>query len=1809
MKGGGKEIIMKKKLLLSIFVGALFFGNLCGVYAESEINSFSDSEIFSDGDVNADKNTSNNTINLEKAEKISEDVDIFSAEDRDSKKNEGSFLENSETSQNNNESKNADVVVDTGICGENIVWELLGTETDGYTLHISGEGEMYDFDYSKVPWEKYSYRVMSLFVDEGIINIGKSAFYAMPLSKQVILPNTLEKIGERAFESTGIEKITLPESVTTVDREAFFNCQNLKEFIFPPNITEISFGVLADCFKLYTVTIPDGVEHIYNNAFQQCYSLYDIQIPASVKHIYYRAFVDCTSLRNVTISSDIAQYSIDSYAFAGCSSLNTINLPKGLSEIDERTFLNCSSLEEVILPNGITKIGGYAFDGCSSMKKLVLPDSVKTIETGAFANCGNLTSILLPLNLQFVDGSVFDQCNNLLEILVNQQNNNYSSIDGVLFNKEKTILHRYPEGKEESEYTIPTKTQSIAGGAFKGCKNLITINVSNVSYFEAWAFQNCENLKNISIPKTDTVIRNSLFSGCKSLDKTIIPDNIVSLDAWAFENCVSLSEITIPASVSLISHDVFKGCSGLKEIFFEGDAPLFDETNFGIFDGVIATAYYPANNSTWTPDVMKDYGGKITWIEWIPDIVPEPVENEIDAYIIEQVKKYTSEEMNAQYEEVVWSTETVEMKLKKMSEIFQNYGLTNIKEGTEYISNTISHRNAFRHLTTNETYLAYEFYNWLYSPEGTLARGILYADGLIFNGEVFSYFDLSTYVESDYPGVKKNKEMLKQFMSYEAPKNEVFAYANMSANFLSNLIELNNIERNDSIDELMKKIINATSQQNCEKYQRQLVNDYIIPLLKQTGTDTVYLDGEAFSNALNYASSILKCVGATTDDILGIMNLSNEIAVYEKYKGFLTTICNHVEVSFEMRLAAYSLLNEIENGYFNKIKSIIGNFISLESSVLEVNKTIMNGILGTGGELLYGALNTIKLGVYISNIVIDMGDYVKQAAYTQGYAELSVLYSIILQEDKNVFLASPSAENAWKFFEDYTLLWNLRYQGEKQYLEMSDVKMFLFADIPTFDYDLKKELVEANLSTLDKDKFEFSEKYVIPDSIMYMKKAIIKCPVNVNVYLPDGTLIGSLKDGIPTDFTNEYGRFAVVYLPYSDEYVKVICQSTNIDLRFEIQATAKGLVDFQIATAGNSQIYSFHDVIVEAGDIIEVTSKLSQEESTYNIYPGGNKEEKQTENLDIYNSGQYVPVNNIQLESLNMVLSPGETAIIKAVACPANATNKDLEWISADETIAAVKNGVVTAEKTGKTTIYIKALDGDNIKKELSIEVKNKKKSLEDENIRINIDKQQYKGELIEPKIEIIDGATILVEDKDYTVAFKNNDKPGTATAIITGIGNYTGNIQKNFEIVCTHQWKVIIDKPPTYTETGILHEECTICGIQGKESTIPVLTKPDDPYIPPYIPTPTPLPDNYPEGSQLQSDGSIKTPNGIIIKKDGTIILPDGTQLLVNEEGKRPSIDKEGNVEDVFGVIIKADGTIILPGKDLISSNDDIVISKGKSEEVPRYNSQDSTVSVKEKNIIILPNKVHVEIRANAMVQCDGTIQYNDGVFISPEGLVHHMDGSIQFIDGQYLRPAKTVIQNIIVKGNLIQVQLQESTQGAQGFDYVISDNPNCLLDKDYLIVNKNIHLPKTMFQYLQKGTYYTAVHAWMIGSDGKKIFGEWSDIKKVKVSSSTPEKPQIIKVKVADRNVTVTYSKSKRSQGYDVILGTDVRKVSGEIRPVDYGRAVKKTGGNTYSVTFRNCPKGAIFYAGVHAWNRTSEDKTKVFSPWSNIKKIKVK
>ena len=224
-----------------------------------------------------------------------------------------------------------------------------------------------------------------------------------------------------------------------------------------------------------------------------------------------------------------------------------------------------------------------------------------------------------------------------------------------------------------------------------------------------------------------------------------------------------------------------------------------------------------------------------------------------------------------------------------------------------------------------------------------------------------------------------------------------------------------------------------------------------------------------------------------------------------------------------------------------------------------------------------------------------------------------------------------------------------------------------------------------------------------------------------------------------------------------------------------------------------------------------------------------------------------------------------------------------------------------------------------------------------------------------------------------------------------------------------------------------------------------------------------------------------------------------------------------------------------------------------------------------------------------------------------SLNGRVIHTDGSITDENGAYLRPANTKISSHSIDRNKLTVKLSKGCAGAQGYDFVISKKSNMLQTGKFSQTVSSTDKPQASFRYLAKGTWYVAARSWVLDAQGNKVYGSWTKVKKIKITVVTPQQPKIRNITVKGNTVTVTYTKCKNATGYEILLGNKYKTSAGEKYPVK--KYLKRTEGkNTVTVTFTNVKKGT-WYVTIRAWNQTSKDKSRVYSPYSTMKKFKTK
>ena len=235
----------------------------------------------------------------------------------------------------------------------------------------------------------------------------------------------------------------------------------------------------------------------------------------------------------------------------------------------------------VVIPEGVTAIDDSAFED-SSLASITLPASVMAIGSRAFNGATALTSITIPAGVTSIGGSAFKNTTALTSISVNPSNPSFTSIDGMLLNKEVTTLIQYSVAKSATSITIPAGVTTIGRQAFSGATFLTSITMQTGV----------------------TTIEQGAFNGMTSLSDITIPEGVTTIGDQAFGGASALTSVTIPASVTSIGNFSFDNASALKDVYFFGNAPVlgddpFASTASGFKAHISATATGFGTEPTW----------------------------------------------------------------------------------------------------------------------------------------------------------------------------------------------------------------------------------------------------------------------------------------------------------------------------------------------------------------------------------------------------------------------------------------------------------------------------------------------------------------------------------------------------------------------------------------------------------------------------------------------------------------------------------------------------------------------------------------------------------------------------------------------------------------------------------------------------------------------------------------------------------------------------------------------------------------------------------------------------------------------------------------------------------------------------------------------------------------------------------------------------------------------------------------------------------------------------------------------------------
>ena len=414
-----------------------------------------------------------------------------------------------------------------------------------------------------------------------------------------------------------------------------------------------------------------------------------------------------------------------------------------------------------------------------------------------------------------------------------------------------------------------------------------------------------------------------------------------------------------------------------------------------------------------------------------------------------------------------------------------------------------------------------------------------------------------------------------------------------------------------------------------------------------------------------------------------------------------------------------------------------------------------------------------------------------------------------------------------------------------------------------------------------------------------------------------------------------------------------------------------------------------------------------------------------------------------------------------------------------------------------------------------------------------------------------------LTEGKDYEIVYVDNTSSGDAYMCVVGKGNYVGSDERKSE-----ETEKTVSNIVTSLKFSIKGSRFTAKDVTVKNGV-------------------------YAGGLVVKPQVTIKKGTKTLVEGvDYKVILDDPSKSIdaTTKNTLKFSIKGLGEYNEVAEFKLDASGKYFVYGIDKFDLKDASVTSDGK------------TVTVRNGNVVVPSTEYTYEIK-------DGKVTVT-----ATEGNKNYTGTITTDVNNTYV--GAPMIDRINVSGNNATVILSDEAEGASGYDYVISTS-NDPTDKEARIdVVKNQVQTYANFKYVPQGMYYAYCHAWTRDENGKKVFGDWSNVKSFTVTATTPKTPEILSVKRSGSTITVTYKESAYSEGYDVVLGNGSKKEHGETRPYQYGKYKKlnvKPG--VCKAVFKNIPAGT-YYVGVHSWNRSAEENNnKVFSKWSDLEKVTVK
>lgn len=1114
---------------------------------------------------------------------------------------------------------------------------------------------------------------------------------------------TVRKVGSYAFNCQNeLQSIYIPRTVTAVEPHAAIKAEKLNRVNVADESELVNIGEEAFkwCTGLKRFTF-DGTSLKMNSidkaAFRECTALerFTWMGNTTVKTIGHSAFYDCPALEKVLWNGKSELKTIQDYAFFKCISLNNFEMPNTTLSVGNSSFRYNASLTNIHLSTSLNYIDEYAYGECG-FSQITLPESLANIQAGAFINNDFLQEIILPERLQGLGSAAFE---------------NNSKLESVTFH-------------------TAIETMTIGNNAFNQCPILNKVYITNMNSFAQTNFNNAKaNPANTS--------QHIYDANGKEIINVVLPKGTKYVNNNAFNGCAFIESIEMPATMDHVNDDIFVGCSALKDVYcYAEEVPEFigvnDPTSMDeVFQN--ATLHVPfGSESLYQKDTS--WWGKFTKLlgcEPKPTAVVEKIDLSTLTVNVKAGENYNEQKLT------IYPAEAANVRIKystadrKVADIDENGVIKGVAPGVTTIYYTANDGNG----VTSECKVIVR------NPE------------VEYVGDIYYLFDKAkkeATVTSIYGGKNKSLEAEKVAQVYTGTVSipelttfnavtyavkKVGGYAFTCQNELQALrvgAFVEKIEDNAATKAMnLNRVTVANASQLVTVGKRSFMDCAGLQHVLFEGTTQYFdvIDTAAFKNCAKLedviweGKSTLRLIGDSAfycDSKLETVKWNDkcDLKIIDNYAFYKCSSLNHfIMPNSTLSVGKYAF--RYDAGLTD---------IQLSTS-LSIIYDYAFGECGFSQLILPESLKSMQAGAFINNSnLADITIPKKTEGIGAGaFENCSALESVTfkthetkLTVDKNAFNHCPVLSKVnidylddWAHINFQNAAANPASTAHRLYLnseEMVDVELPVgtkyignnvfngCSDIRTLKIPATVEHVNDNIiagcSSLT-DVYCYATKvpsFIGTEDPSSMNDVFRKATLHViygneeaykadawwkRFYKIEGCNAPSDADKKVTSITisqteatlkpNDTMQLEATVYPTDAANKKILWTSSNEDVVIVtdegfVLAVAEGEADVTVASAENSEIKAVCHIKVE--------------------------NEKEPE----------VPIVQIKFEESPVTIALGETKKLNVIFNPVNATNKELDWLSAKTSVVEVdKEGNILGISEGKAVVSAKTKDGSNL--------------------------------------------------------------------------------------------------------------------------------------------------------------------------------------------------------------------------------------------------------------------------------------------------------------------------------------------------------------------------------------------------------------------------------------------------------------------------------------------------------------------------------